>query len=78
MSFRFLQNAGLTARQCLSLPTGLMIKSLLLATAIIVTSIVSSQAHCGTCDHKDEKKGKCEKKDGDCDDKDDKKSDDKK
>ncbi len=53
-----------------------MIKSLLLATAIIVTSIVSSQAHCGTCDHKD--KGKCEKKDGDCDDKDDKKSDEKK
>ncbi|MFM8982333.1 MAG: hypothetical protein ACKOLA_05385 [Spartobacteria bacterium] len=57
-----------------------MIKSLLLATAIIVTSIVSSQAHCGTCDHKDEKKGTCEQKDGkgDCDDKDDKKSEDKK
>ena len=55
-----------------------MMKSLLLATALIVTSIVSSQAHCGTCDHKDEKKGDCEKKDGDCEDKDDKKSDEKK
>ena len=57
-----------------------MIKSLLLATAIIVTSIVSSQAHCGTCDHNDEKKGKCEQKEGqgDCGDKDDKKSEDKK
>ena len=53
-----------------------MMRSILLATALIVTSIVSSQAHCGTCDHKD--KGKSEKKDGNSDDKDDKKSEEKK
>ncbi len=39
-----------------------MIKTLLIAAAIVVTSIASSQAHCGTCDHKDDKKG--DKKDG--------------
>ena len=33
-----------------------MNKAILLAAAIVVTSIVSSQAHCGTCDHKDDKK----------------------
>jgi len=60
-----------------------MIKSLLLAAALAVTSIVSSQAHCGTCDHKDDKKGKCEEKEGekgecDKDKKDSKKSEEKK
>ena len=60
-----------------------MIKSLLLAVAFAFTTIVSSQAHCGTCDHKDDKKGKCEEKDGekgDCDKgtKDSKKSEEKK
>jgi hypothetical protein len=57
-----------------------MIKSFLIAAAIVVTSTASSYAHCGTCDHK-EKKGSCEKKDGakdDCGDKDDKKTDEKK
>jgi len=39
-----------------------MIKSILLAAAFAVTSIVSSQAHCGSCEHKDDKK--CEQKDG--------------
>ena len=39
-----------------------MIKSLLLAAALAATSIVSSQAHCGSCEHKDDKK--CEQKDG--------------
>ncbi len=58
-----------------------MIKSFLIATAIVVTSIASSHAHCGSCDHKDAKKGKCEQKDGkkgDCSDKDAKKSEEKK
>jgi hypothetical protein len=40
-----------------------MLKTILLATVIAVTSIVSSQAHCGSCDHKDDKK-KTDKKDG--------------
>jgi hypothetical protein len=40
-----------------------MIKTLLLATVLAVTSIASSQAHCGSCDHKDDKK-KDGKKDG--------------
>lgn len=39
-----------------------MIKSILLAAAFAITSIVSSQAHCGSCEHKDDKK--CEQKDG--------------
>ncbi|NBS51307.1 MAG: hypothetical protein EBS96_01550 [Spartobacteria bacterium] len=60
-----------------------MIKSLLLAAALAATSIVSSQAHCGTCDLKDDKKGKCEEKEGekgecDKDKKDSKKSEEKK
>jgi hypothetical protein len=58
-----------------------MIKSILLAAAFAVTSIVSSQAHCGSCEHKDDKK--CEQKDGkkgecDKDKKDSKKSEEKK
>ena len=58
-----------------------MIKSFFIVAAIVVTSTASSYAHCGTCDHKDDKKGSCEKKDGakdDCGDKDDKKTDEKK
>jgi hypothetical protein len=39
-----------------------MIKSILLAAAVALITIVSSQAHCGTCDHKDDKKDG--KKDG--------------
>ena len=64
-----------------------MTKALLIATALSFVSIVSSQAHCGTCDHKDEKKDvcthkcdKCDKKFEDCThkcDKCDKKSEDK-
>jgi hypothetical protein len=58
-----------------------MIKSILLVAAFAVTSIVSSQAHCGSCEHKDDKK--CEQKDGkkgecDKDKKDSKKSEEKK
>jgi hypothetical protein len=41
-----------------------MIKTYLIAAAIVITSIVSSQAHCGTCDHKDDKKATSEQKDG--------------
>ena len=33
-----------------------MIKLLLLSAAFAVTTLVSAQAHCGTCDHKDDKK----------------------
>ena len=40
-----------------------MIKTFLLAIVLAVTSIASSQAHCGSCDHKDDKK-KGDKKDG--------------
>lgn len=72
MSFGFLQNAALIARRCWSLPADLLIKPLLLATALAFVSIVSTQAHCGTCDHKDEKK------DGDCSDTEEKKAEDKK
>ena len=57
-----------------------MIKSFLIAAAIVLTATASSYAHCGTCDHK-EKKYSCEKKDGakdDSGDKDDKKTDEKK
>ena len=39
-----------------------MLKNLLLAMVIIVAPIASSQAHCGSCDHKDDKKE--DKKDG--------------
>jgi hypothetical protein len=39
-----------------------MKKAILLAAVVVVTSIVSSQAHCGSCDHKDDKKS--DKKDG--------------
>jgi hypothetical protein len=58
-----------------------MIKPLLIATVLVVTSIVSSKAHCGSCDQKDDKQGKCEQKDGkkgDCGDKDAKKGEEKK
>ena len=78
MRFRPPANGALTERQGRSLSTSPMIKSLLIATALAFVSIVSSQAHCGTCDHKDEKKGKCEKKDDDCGDKCEKKTEDKK
>jgi len=57
-----------------------MIKSFLIAAAIFVIATVSSYAHCGTCDHKVDKKGSCEQKDGakgDCGDKDDKKTNEK-
>jgi len=49
--------------------TNLMIKTILLATVIAATSISSSQAHCGSCEHKDAKKDKTEKKEGATDDK---------
>lgn len=52
--------------------SGLMIKTILLATVIATASISSSQAHCGSCDHKDAKKDKTEKKEGATDDKTDK------
>jgi hypothetical protein len=42
---------------------GLTPPTLLLATVIAVTSMASSQAHCDSCDHKDDKK-KSDKKDG--------------
>ena len=53
---------------------GLMIKTILLATIIAAASISSSQAHCGSCEHKDAKKDKTEKKEGATDDKTDKDS----
>jgi len=34
-----------------------MKKILLLTAAFAITTIASSQAHCGSCDHKDDKKG---------------------
>ena len=58
---------------------GLMIKLILIATVFVVTSIASTQAHCGSCEHK--KDDKCEKKDdkkSDSEDKDAKKSEEKK
>ncbi len=56
-----------------------MIKLILIATVFVVTSIASTQAHCGSCEHK--KDDKCEKKDdkkSDSEDKDAKKSEEKK
>lgn len=50
----------------------IMIKIILLASVIAAASISSSQAHCGTCDHKDAKKDTTEKKEGATDDKTDK------
>jgi hypothetical protein len=57
------QKAPLTGIHNPTLYSPPMIKTLLLATVLAVTSIASSHAHCGSCDHKDDKK-KGDKKDG--------------